>query len=860
MRTGHIIIAGPGTGKTTELVRRVIEFLSTSSQDEKCIVSTFTRKAAEELSERISAAAPTNLATHNRVLVGTIHSIASTLLKTFGNGKFDDREILSEELQIPFIHSKLINLGFGENEVKGRAGWNLARECAAIYNKITDQRLTLNELQSVPNIQRFIDSYPVYLELLKFEKSFDFATLQSVLLAELQNNDEMLGRVVGEYGKLFVDEYQDVNDLQADIFVKLMDAGADLVVVGDDDQSIYGFRGSRVQNMLEFPQYCSDLNIPCTSSSLDINYRSTINLVASFNSYLEKVPYQRFAKNLTSSRKDSGSLPTYVELADEIEEANFIANKIKQLKELGLIESFGQVAILCSSVRNHGSAIQQELKNIGIPVLVSGNGGLFETDFGIEMRLLVSFWLDKDDAIENLKTSINDQLGSVYLSMYEKNGYLQKLESLKTKHKYLASCTALCYELFERTEFIDRHSHHEQNLGTITSLVLSFDRFAGRFDPYGLQAYFSYLADTATIDYEIPQSVNGVVLTTIHRAKGLEFDVVFVASQNNRGAPPPTVVNHLDTALGFGDDEIAHEKFRAFYVAITRARNLLFLTSTEHLTSTARRYTAAQPLEKFCSTGMVLPAIKVDQLVDMEQSTHTERSGLSNPLSYNSIRTYEICPKQYWYANVLRLETVRIGGMTFGSNMHRVVELILRRFAQNGRVIQKEVDEIFRDIWRDDPYRSPAENAKYFQAGQKQINQFKSKFVENLNPSDTFEVESVFNVEMQGVAITGRFDMVRESGGVHEIVDFKTGDEGDYANQLTLYAACRKIQVGVDVKKLSIYYLKTGKTVEVDPVSPEVWQAAVIRVRDGIESRDYSATPGKHCGDCSYRMICTDAR
>ncbi len=860
MRTGHIIIAGPGTGKTTELVRRVIDFLLKSSPNEKCIVSTFTRKAAEELIGKIYEAAPTNSGVHNRVLVGTIHSIASTILKTFGEGRFDDCEILGEELQIPFVHSKLINLGFGENEVKGRAGWKLARECAAIYSKITDQRLSLSQLQSVTNIQKFIDSYPVYLELLKFEKSFDFATLQSVLFDELQNNQKMLGRVVDEFGKIFVDEYQDVNDLQADIFGTLMNAGADLVVVGDDDQSIYGFRGSRVQNMLEFGHSCSNLNIPCTSSSLDKNYRSTINLVKSFNSYLEKVPYQRLQKNLTSARSDVGSFPAYVELADDIKEANFIASKIKQLKEVGLIESFGQVAILCSSVRNHGSAIQDELISIGIPVLVSGNGGLFETDFGIEMRLLVSFWLDKDDALKNLKTGISDQLGSQSLSQYEQNGYFEKLKSLKAKHKYLASCTALCYELFERTQFIDRHSHHEQNLGNVTSLVLSFDRFAGRFDPYGLQAYFSHLADTATIDYEFPQYINGVVLTTIHRAKGLEFDVVFVASQNNRGAPPPTVVNHLDDALGFGDDEIAHEKFRAFYVAMTRARNMLFLTSTKHLTSTAKRYGPAQPLHEFCSTGMVLPAIKLEDLVDMDQSTHTERSGLSNPLSYNSIRTYEICPKQYWYANVLRLETVRIGGMTFGSNMHRVVELILRRFSQNGRVLQKEVDEIFKDIWRDDPYRSPAENAKYFQAGQKQINQFKSNFVENLNPSDTLEVESVFNVEMQGVAITGRFDMVRQSGGVHEIVDFKTGDEGDYANQLTLYAACREIQVGDAVQRLSIYYLKTGKTVEVDPVAPDVWQTAVKRVRDGIKRRDFSATPGKHCGDCSYRMICLDAR
>jgi CRISPR/Cas system-associated exonuclease Cas4 (RecB family) len=198
--------------------------------------------------------------------------------------------------------------------------------------------------------------------------------------------------------------------------------------------------------------------------------------------------------------------------------------------------------------------------------------------------------------------------------------------------------------------------------------------------------------------------------------------------------------------------------------------------------------------------------------------------------------------------------------MTFGTNMHRVIELVLRRFAQLGRVNQAEVDEIFADVWRDDPYRSPAENSTYFKAGQKQINLFVKNFVQKLDPNDSFDVETVFNVDMDGVAITGRFDMVRESDSQTEIIDFKTGDEGDYSNQLTLYSACRKIQTGSDVQKLTIYYLKTGSTVDVQPAPDSVWKSEIKRVSNGINGNNFSATPGKHCGDCSFKMICTMAK
>jgi len=341
----------------------------------------------------------------------------------------------------------------------------------------------------------------------------------------------------------------------------------------------------------------------------------------------------------------------------------------------------------------------------------------------------------------------------------------------------------------------------------------------------------------------------------VHRSKGLQFDAVFVASQNERNKPAPGLFDHFSRLAGRPDRDLDESK-RVLYVALTRARNFAAITGSTSLEGYRKTYNWTTAVRDAIASGIQNSEKSVRHLPDTEFTDFSKKMGLNPVLSYNAIRLYEICPLQYRFSHVDRLETVRIGGMQFGVNMHRIVEQLLRKRKVGLPITEDDVRLLIDKFWRDLPTRPNDENVKFREAGYKQLEKFVKNFVEVLQPDQIGGIEQPFSLTISDTRITGRVDLHLMGSIGSKIVDFKTGDQDDYSSQLNFYAACWGEMTGEAVTQVGIYYLKSGEFVEFQPQHVEEQLVRVGNVAKRINAGQFSANPGKHCGDCAYSAIC----
>jgi len=862
------IIAGPGGGKTTKLVEQIsLALVAIGGENSAIIACTFTRKAAEELIQRLDETVGSGLLNDGRLLIGTIHSISLKILREFVPEEYLDWDVISEESQVPYVHSKLSMFGFDEAETRGQDSWDLAREISRIFTTVTDEKIEIEALLADPKsgrdldkktrdqIHRVLENYDLYRAALTEDKLFDYATIQRTLVDLLESDQNIALQIVERYPLVFVDEYQDVNDVQNDIFISLCEAGASLTVVGDDDQSIYGFRGGKVEHLVEFSERIRALGLAVETLRLGTNYRSTREIVRATNAYVASQTYARLQKNLVAHRKVDGPEIRVIQFESNSGEAAWIVDEIVRLRTSGTITSFRSVGVLFTSVKNHAGVLLQRLNEKGVPVQASGSGTLLEQPFVTEFMGLLDYWLAKDSGRRDREARLTESLAEITRIKYQNSKYFENLHQLVESRRYYGSCLAVMYDIFDATDFVGRHQDHGSNLGTLTTLVHTFDTFTRKYNPYGLYSYLTFLRKQADVDYVDDENRDAVQVLTVHRSKGLQFDAVFVVSQNERNKPSPGLFDHF-SKLADRPDRNLDESKRVLYVAMTRARNFAAITGSTSLEGYRKRYDWNPAAMDAISSGMENSDLSVVHLPSSEFTDFSKKIGLNPVLSYNAIRLYEICPLQYRFSHVDRLETVRIGSMQFGVNMHRIVEQLLRRRKAKLLISTDDVGPLIEKFWRDLPTRPNDENVKFREAGQKQLLLFVENFIDALSPDQIGGIEQPFSLTISDTRITGRLDLRLMKGAGSEIVDFKTGDQDDYASQLNFYAACWSQMTGEAVKQVGVYYLKSGSFEVFEPRNAVDQIARVSKVATRINSGQFPAVPGKHCGDCAFSAIC----
>ena len=579
-----LVIAGAGSGKTRTLVYRVAYLIDSGIDPSHILLLTFTRKSSQEMLERAGELIGVR---SERVRGGTFHSVANMLLRRYGRsiGLEPGFTILDRGDAEDLIALVRAQLGLNEKDKR----FPRKATIAEMFSKSENTLRPLDEIV-VEEFNHFADHLDALGQLQRgYQASkrqrqlVDYDDLL-VLLRRLVMEDEGVRLTISSlYRYILVDEYQDTNRLQADVVRHLASTHQNVMVVGDDAQSIYAFRGATFKNIMEFPS----LFPGATIYKLEENYRSTQPILNLANAVIEAAA-EKYSKHLFT-RKLDGPLPVLVEAAGESAQSRFIAQKILELREEGV--PLGEMAVLFRS-SFHSFDLEIELARHGLPFIKRGGVKFIETahvkDLLAHLRVMANpmdavSWLRVLMLIEGVgPKKAQDVMAALgksdnpYHTLREIPGRSGKgLRDLALTLESLAGTGGLrpgqqvshIYEYYLpilKAQY-DDYPKRMRDLDHLQTIAEGYQ---------GVETFLSDLAleppDGSATGVEAPdRDDERLVLSTIHSAKGLEWQCVFVIW---------IVDGKFPSVYSFIADEEMEEERRLFYVAVTRAKRHLYLT------------------------------------------------------------------------------------------------------------------------------------------------------------------------------------------------------------------------------------------------------------------------------------------
>ena len=579
-----LVIAGAGSGKTRTLVYRVAYLIDSGVDPSNILLLTFTRKSAQEMLQRAGELIGVR---SERVCGGTFHSVANMLLRRYGRaiGLEPGFTILDRSDAEDLIALVRSQLALNEKDKRFPRKGTIAE----IFSKSENTLRTLDDIV-IEEFSHFADHVESLLQLqtgyrtAKRQRQLvdydDLLVLLRQLLVQDAHAREAISRL---YRYILVDEYQDTNRLQADVIRNLAASHQNVMVVGDDSQSIYAFRGATFKNIMEFPT----LFPGATIYKLEENYRSTQPILNLANCIIEEAA-EKYTKHLFT-RKLDGPLPTLAEAAGENAQSRFVAQKILELREEGV--PLGEVAVLFRS-SFHSFDLEIELSRCGLPFVKRGGVKFIETahvkDLLAHLRVVANpldavSWHRVLMLVEGVGPKKAQDLLTTLVKSERPYDLLQAVsgrsaQGLKNLAHTLESLSGAddhrtaeqvnhIYEYYLPIlkEHYDDYPKRIRDLDHLHTIAEGYPE---------VEAFLSDLAleppDGSAIDVESPdRDDERMVLSTIHSAKGLEWQCVFVIW---------VVDGKFPSIYSFVTDEDLEEERRLFYVAVTRAKRHLFLT------------------------------------------------------------------------------------------------------------------------------------------------------------------------------------------------------------------------------------------------------------------------------------------
>ena len=400
-----LVIAGAGVGKTATLAHRLAHLVLSGVDPKRVMLATFSRRAATELNRRVQRIlarrlAPEAAAAATPLYSGTFHSIGARLLREYAARlgldpafTIHDRED-SADLMALCRHEAGLSQKEERFPTKGT--------CVSIYSRVVNSRAELAETLgrhypwAAAHEQALRALFASFVEAKQRHHVLDYDDLL-LYFAQMVGEPALAAEIAARFDHLLVDEYQDTNRLQAEIVLALRPAGRGLTVVGDDAQSIYSFRAATVRNILEFPKSFSP---PARVVTLERNYRSTQTILAAANAVIALAP-ERFPKNLWSER-ESGAPPELATVADEADQARFVATRILENREAGA--SLKSQAALFRAA-HHSAALELELTRRNIPFLKFGGLKFLDAAHVKDTLALLRFAANPRDRIAGFRVA-----------------------------------------------------------------------------------------------------------------------------------------------------------------------------------------------------------------------------------------------------------------------------------------------------------------------------------------------------------------------------------------------------------------------------------------------------------------------
>lgn len=903
-QTGNLqLIACAGSGKTEVVARRVVALLDPDSEQSvhpsNIVAFTFTEKAAAELKQRIVERVRETLGDINglaEMFVGTIHAYCLELLKS-EVPKFLKYEVLNEVQQALFIDRNSRQSGL--TATKDLAGANLRRYVDT--SRYVDALSILREAHL--NDQALCDASITeglrsYRSLLHNKRFLDYSSIMEEAVIALSRDDELKNRLSEKIRHVIVDEYQDVNPIQEALIRLFASLGAHICVVGDDDQTIYQWRGSDVTNILTF----KDRYSPAADVRLQENFRSSDAIVEVASSFIRQ----------NTGRLEKAMLPTGAQAYEpgdlvalsfdgQDDEAEFIVNTIQQLKGVAFTDpdgtqrglSYSDIAILFRSVKANARPFTTALTNAGIPYVVAGMNNLFATPEaeaarqlfyymvdrpGLDAERLAQIWLDADlgldptfvrSAVQKLtqaRSAMNDDLDQKRWSFYNiQRQFIGFLEDIALREEGVAN---------GRGEVVF------YNLGKFSQLISDFESIHFQSDPVKkYEEFASFLEHRAETSY--PEgwqdnqyaNPNAVRIMTVHQAKGMQWPVVFVPCLvRNRFpmprmggrnvwhiVPPEGVVGQARFTGGIEDER------RLFYVAVTRSQKFLFLTWSPIPTSN-NRYVRASEFWDNVLASKHIKRRRMDYSSRVRLPSQARSSIANVTLSFSDLKYFFECPYQFKLRILYGFNAPLHEALGYGKSLHDVLAEVHAR-AIRGTLPRNDEIPLLVETHLHVPYAYPALRETLERSAEKVIGNYLADNADDFNNIEFAEkfVEINFG---DGITVSGRIDLIRRKDTDETtIVDLKSTNRAQAEEvtevQLHIYALGYQELTGRNADYVEIYNLderkKNPRSVDEDFISDvkgAVGQAAIALRANKMEPK----ASKRSCSQCDYLGLCNPGK
>ena len=597
-----LVLAGAGTGKTRVITSRIAYMIEQGIPPEQIAGMTFTNKAAAEMRERVAAMVPG--AASDKVTLGTFHSFCARILRrdiAYAGNYNSNYSILDESDQTGIIKQASAELGFGKDEIP-------AKEVAAYIGRCKNQMQFPSDVTSGGN-DAFLAIYERYQQILELQNALDFDDLLLLVLKIFREQPECLARYQDRYRYLLVDEYQDTNAAQLKLLQYLTQYRQNICVVGDDDQSIYAWRGADVGNILNFPTYFPGAR----EIKLEQNYRSTNNILRAANSVIAHNG-KRFDKNLWSTRGDGEEI-RLAQLEDGDAEADFVLNMMDHIISANPDYCYRDFAVLYRS--NYLSRVLEQTFNAhGIRPRIIGGQEFFQRKEVKDAVAYLKLVLNKRDdqsllrvigvpprgigdkavmRLRDLRKAVSAPMQdllteSAFSDSITKNAASSAANlaaAIRKAREAFASPGGLADKVTDYLEDVgylngflkiyrdakEAESRQENVYEFINSISYFEHNSPPGSDPLTLGEWMekiSLLDDSDRTRDDDDDTRNAPVFSTVHAAKGLEFPIVFVIGMEEGLFPHERAMEESSRGV--------EEERRLCYVAITRAREQLILT------------------------------------------------------------------------------------------------------------------------------------------------------------------------------------------------------------------------------------------------------------------------------------------
>jgi len=988
-KTGPLlIVAGAGTGKTTVITERIAWLiLEKKIPTDGVLALTFTDKAANEMEERVDRLLPYG---YVNLWVSTFHAFCERILRAHAIeiGLPADFRLLSQSEQwllirrnfdrfnlnyyrplgnpTRFISSLLKHFSRLEDEdISPEEYVAYARSLALDHDqerptksrrKRADRDSDDVALSEAQRVLEVAEAYAVYRQLLLDESSLDFGTLITWTLKLFQRRPAILKKYRDQFQYLLVDEFQDTNWAQYELIKLLAAPRNNLTVVGDDDQSIYKFRGASISNILEFRRDFPE----AAQVVLTENYRSRQNILDLAYAFIQKNNPNRLEAALQATSrttgkrpKKTGAVPTiskklaaasrdpglveFLHSATQEEEVRRVTETIVELKKRDQLE-WKDFAILVRA-NDQAEAFLHSLELAGIPYQFVASKGLYRDPDVLNMtaylRLLDNyhespalfrilnlphFGINPDDVVE-LSAHARRKGLSLYQAMVQsravpglsaagRKGFDDVLHLIKqgTAFHRQHRVTETLVEFLKQAGILAElgkadAANVQRRVNIMTKFLAEIQSFEKQHPQTSVRDFLDVFqlkldsGDAGSLAGAVEPDADGVRVMTVHGAKGLEFEYVFIVQLVDKRFPTIERTDPIEIpealireTLPEGDIHLEEER-RLLYVAMTRAKRGLYLTAAEDYGGVR----AKKPSRFLYELGFIQDPAEGQgpSLARLERSPRVHQPSpdvkyLGTKFSFSALRSYEKCPWQFRYAYVLK---VPVGGniqLSYGESLHTALqkffELAMERRGrvQSGLfgssepasgsdlpVTLDELLELFDRHFVDEWYQDERQRQTYRQRGRAALTKFYERHAAGL--PDVFGVEQTFNWKIDQYTIGGKIDRLDRAGQNSDtgqprlgIVDYKSGRARDMDTvdkyQLFIYALAVQDPniLNARVDSLTYYFMEESEAVAV-PVGEKDLQKTEAWIRASIEkirSGNFDPTPGQVCKYCDYKEIC----